>query len=642
MHQRRIDMNQNKGMLFVLTAVLFILPHIGKSQTLSGRVVDETKAKGIAYATVDIYESKNRKASLLTDIEGYFSLTLYPGIYRLEITYAGYTKLVKSVHINLDSSILFKLKENITRKYVEELLDEATELDEDTEDVALMSVRTSKLEKHRTRITSTRMSRAPKVGIMDFEGSGKSMVENLPGPGKLTAGEINDFSKWDLWTDIKHDELNQFQKMWDFSPEGRYLVQVVDPRGLPLADVIVHLVNAQSKKLFSARTDNTGKAELWSSLAPSDELTSAKMSLQADYFGRSSTIRRAKEFGHGVNVFELDVDCRQSQNVDIAFVVDATGSMGDELEYLKNELNDVMYKAKGIDNTLNFNFASVFYRDHTDAYLTRVQNFTRILSESTSFITTQSAGGGGDFEEAVEVALDTAINSLTWSEVARTRVIFLILDAPPHNNMEVKQKIDSLSRQAASQGIRIVPLVASGINKSTEYLMRSIALATNGTYAFLTDHSGIGSPHLAPSTDDFKTETLNDLLVRVIKSYAYMPDCKQKLPELNLKYADSVVSFLSTDSSFIDSQITDSIKKPVEITWKYFPNPTRGIVNIQASAAIRELYITDLSGKVLKIVKDIEREVPVEVDLGEYASGIYLIRYAVEENWISGKVILIR
>ena len=197
--------------------------------------------------------------------------------------------------------------------------------------------------------------------------------------------------------------------------------------------------------------------------------------------------------------------------------------------------------------------------------------------------------------------------------------------------------------QAAAKGIRIVPLVASGINKGTEYLMRSIALATDGTYAFLTDDSGVGGSHLKPSTDSYEVETLNDLLVRVIKSYTYMPDCEQQLPELKLNYPEDTITYSSKDTSSIDTSSTvGNGNRPVVVTWNYYPNPTRGIVNIKASVAVTELYITDLSGKVLQVIKDIKADIIVQADLSGYASGIYLIRYPVGKKWVSGKVVLNR
>ncbi len=65
----------------------------------------------------------------------------------------------------------------------------------------------------------------------------------------------------------------------------------------------------------------------------------------------------------------------------------------------------------------------------------------------------------------------------------------------------------------------MIPVASSGIDKQTEYLFRNEALLTGGTYVFLTDDSGIGNEHLAPSIGEFMVEYLNDLLVRVINEY---------------------------------------------------------------------------------------------------------------------------
>ncbi len=55
--------------------------------------------------------------------------------------------------------------------------------------------------------------------------------------------------------------------------------------------------------------------------------------------------------------------------------------------------------------------------------------------------------------------------------------------------------------------------------------MRSIALATNGTYVFLTDHSKIGNTHAKPVTDEYDVELLNNLIKRLIFQYCYSVKC---------------------------------------------------------------------------------------------------------------------
>jgi hypothetical protein len=325
--------------------------------------------------------------------------------------------------------------------------------------------------------------------------------------------------------------------------------------------------------------------------------------------------------------------------VDIAFVVDATGSMSDELNFLKAELNDVIYQSKQIDQRLDFRFANVFYRDHGDAYLTRTQQFSRILSESITFITDQQAGGGGDYEEAVDVALDTAIHHLSWNPAARARIIFLILDAPPHNTPQIQAKFQQLMRDAAEKGIRIVPLVASGINKSGEYLMRTLALATNGTYAFLTNHSGIGNMKMDPSTDSYEVELLNDLLIRIIGNYTFMPNCEDEAPEMELDLPDSLVVIHPNQER--DSLDGSGHLEPT-ISWRYWPNPTNGIVNIEVDADVKELFITDLNGKILHRLENLKANRAVQTDLSAYSTGIYMVRYPVGKQWVSGKIVLVR
>jgi hypothetical protein len=163
----------------------------------------------------------------------------------------------------------------------------------------------------------------------------------------------------------------------------------------------------------------------------------------------------------------------------------------------------LIFKSKEFSTTLNLRFANVFYRDHGDVYLTQNQEFTRVLSESVAFTNKHNADGGGDAEEAVEIALDTAINKLSWNTDTRTKILLLVLDASPHNTPEIQEKMRNLCYKAAEKGIRIVPITGSGTTKDTEYLMRCLALATNGTYVFLTDRSGIGNSHIKPSTDNY-------------------------------------------------------------------------------------------------------------------------------------------
>jgi hypothetical protein len=331
---------------------------------------------------------------------------------------------------------------------------------------------------------------------------------------------------------------------------------------------------------------------------------------------KEGVIKSPGTFENGMNRMDFAKSCSVSNTVEMAFVVDATGSMGDEIEFLKLELEDVIRKTFDSYSDVTLKVGSVFYRDKGDEYVTRKIDFQTDLLKVLNFIKLQSAGGGGDKPEAVDAALEAALDSLSWSETSRSRILFLILDAPPH--AYAKDKMLQLTLKAASKGVRIIPVVCSGADKSTEFIMRSMALATNGTYAFLTDNSGVGLPHTKPSTDGFSVELFNALLQRVIKQMIYVPACDNALVQVDPKNIPSNV---------------------VQI--KLFPNPTQGDVKIESSKELKQMFVTDFTGKILMSLSPGKHQRMWKANIAAYPSGTYLIKYVTtDDQWGAEKVVL--
>lgn len=608
--------------LYALLATAFL-----HAQSISGNLNAGTAMDALGFGNVDIYRGDELVASVLTDRYGNFNVQLDTGLYRCVVSYDGYVTGTRTVHVRADEKVDFAVAKEKG----------APAGRPRTTDSRVMSAPAAPVAED--ALSERELRRAalplpPAFGSRRMPGSGRS--------GVLTAGEVNDFAKWDQWGDLTQDVLAGLGRLWGMAPAGRHTLDLQTRSGLPIADAAVRLLRKDGTVLYHARTDNTGKAELWTALATGAEAEEDRLRIEVEHQGRTYPVGRAQPFAQAVNRLVLDVPCAPSDGVDVAFVVDGTGSMQDEIDFLKAEMNDIVYQGKRIGDRLNFRFANVFYRDAGagEEYTTRTMDFTRVLSTAVNFISEQRADGGGDTPEAVEIALDTAINGLAWSTEARARVLFLVLDAGPHLTPHVRERMRTLTAQAAAKGIRIVPVAASGIDKASEYLLRTLALGTNGTYTFLTDHSGVGGPHIEPSTDKYDVETLNALLVRILKSYTYMPDCRHELPELALDYPDSTVTVpLAPDSAMA---VPDDGPGRTSIHWSYHPNPTTGLLHITADAAIPELYITDLSGKVLQVVKDLPADRAVQVDLSAYATGIYLLRCPVGDAWASGKVVLQR
>ena len=184
------------------------------------------------------------------------------------------------------------------------------------------------------------------------------------------------------------------------------------------------------------------------------------------------------------------------------------------MQYIKSELKDVISK---VDS--NVRISCNYYRDYGDAYVVKPYDFTTEIDNVMDQITNQYAMGGGDYPEAVDEALYNAVSEHDWSPSARARLLFLVLDAPPHYDEDKVNSIKETVKTAAEKGIRIIPVASSGVDKETEMLLRSIALETAGRYVFLTDDSGIGLGHIEADVGDFEVEYLNEMILRIINEY---------------------------------------------------------------------------------------------------------------------------
>lgn len=337
-----------------------------------------------------------------------------------------------------------------------------------------------------------------------------------PQGGLVTAGEWNDLDNWDFYQKtLMKEPFKGFPDDWQMYTNHRIAVAIT-AKNKPAANATVTLFRNDTP-IWTTKTDNLGRAELWvGAFQKEKELNPTLLRLKVN----EQWVSTAAISETQVNRIALDETLPSPTNqVQIAFMVDATGSMGDELEFLKMDLKKVINEVQKTNTQLKISTATVFYRDEGDEYVVKHSPFTEDINQTTEFISQQRADGGGDFPEAVDKAL-VQLNQLQWQPEARTRIAFLVLDAPPHNKPAVISSIQYSVKTAAASGIKLIPVVASGIDKTTEFLMRFIAMYTNGTYVFITDHSGIGNKHLEPSVGEYQVEKLSDLMVRLIKKYS--------------------------------------------------------------------------------------------------------------------------
>jgi len=622
-------MKQIFVLIFCFTATLFLTNNhqlLAQSPqvTLFGKVTDAKTGEVLPFVTVFV---TGTKTGTTTDLNGSYSFLWHQAdSVKLECSYLGYETQKKTL------SILYKREAEVNFALTTSgvALEEVMIMKESSRKYDRAASKKSKAKRKKGAFgkVSATMDMAMPASADDFAFSAAptthadaSIPESNIAAGTLTAGEIHDFSKWELWQDIATEDLNEWSNHWNFHLTDRYTVQVLTEQGFPINNAQV-ILERNNQTIWTAKTDNTGKAELWNGVFDANKKGAQPDKIKVSYKGKTHEIEQLIPFNQGVNFLKIEEDCQENTVLDIAFVVDATGSMGDEISYLQTELKDVIEKIQAQRTDLTINLGSVFYKDETDEYVTRKENFTNDISKAMTFIQNQEAGGGGDYPEAMDAALDVAINELKWSDNTVAKLLFLVLDAPPHFTPEILKKLEKLTHLAAEKGVRIISVAGSGIDKSTEYLMRSFALTTNGTYVFLTDHSGVGNPHIEPTTDEYEVEKFNDLLIRVIGQYTEVRDCDQPIAIINDPKNGG-----------------EDPKGNAENLVLCYPNPTTGVFKVKLEKAVNELFITDMSGKILLRFDDLPAS-ETEINLANFPNGTYFVRFVKKKKSRTGKVVL--
>ena len=352
--------------------------------------------------------------------------------------------------------------------------------------------------------------------------NGNGTVNGNTQAGIVTAGEWCDLTHWSFWSKLMlGEDYAEKSDYWKFYTNNRVAVKVTDASGNAVAGVPVTLKRGKAT-LWEAVTDNHGLAECWVGLIQKETADASNLNIAIDgqLMDGHPTLCQWDSLGQStINEYVYTGASKVKQQADIAFIVDATGSMSDEINFLKNDLDDIIVKVASVRPDISMRTAALFYRDEGDDYLTRHSDFTTQLSDTQKFVSEQNADGGGDYPEAVHTALEHMLKNLSWDNNARTRIAFMILDAPAHYENGIINSLQQSIQLCASRGIRLIPVAASGVDKNTEFMLRFFAIATGGTYVFLTNDSGVGLDHITPTVGEYEVEQLNNLLIRLIDYY---------------------------------------------------------------------------------------------------------------------------
>jgi hypothetical protein len=343
--------------------------------------------------------------------------------------------------------------------------------------------------------------------------SAKALWKSSPQSGILTAGSFDD----NLDPAPFHSFLSRFSQdraLGDIAGRlrsRRLLILVKDETGQPIGNARVKLVGRSGSPIeLITRSDGRAVSVLgWDRILPGEEVT-------VSVIGPSGSSPVMEVVPAGVDRWEVTLPTARGElprNLDLAIVLDTTGSMGDELSYLKSEIRGISTAIRKQFPHVQQRYSLVVYRDEGDDYVARPFDFTSSLDTFHRRLAGQKASGGGDYPEAMHRGLEEA-SKLTWRDAGTARLLFLIADAPPHTQhlSRTLAAADALRRR----GVAIYPVACSGYDDTAEFVMRACALFTGSQFLFLTDDSGVGAAHGEPHIPYFQVQRLDRLMIRMI------------------------------------------------------------------------------------------------------------------------------
>ena len=364
-------------------------------------------------------------------------------------------------------------------------------------------------------------SGAPVAPSTGGAASGAEIHSGRPAPAAnqapLQAGQIDDNARFGEY--LNYLRGYQGPPVQPLPVDQRLFVRVVDGAQQPVAGARVQL-SAQGRTVFDGRTMSDGRVLFFPQMAGAGQVPQ----FDAVISRGQQEVRTVVTAGGAEPVVSLPklADNSGPVGLDLVFLLDATGSMGDEIDQIKSTVDSIAARIEQVPGSSPPRFGLVAYRDRGDEYVTRAWDFTANVQQFSANLANVQAGGGGDTPESVNAGLHDAIHLPGWASAdsgRHLRMIVLVGDAAPHLDYANDYQYAGLLQEAVQAGIKIFPIGASGLDDQGEYIFRQFAEITQGQFVFLTYENGVsGAPGV--STDhhvsNFTVSQLDTLIVNLV------------------------------------------------------------------------------------------------------------------------------
>jgi hypothetical protein len=333
--------------------------------------------------------------------------------------------------------------------------------------------------------------------------------------GGLRAGSTDDNERWDDYLRYRTEFLARGIPVHDLDVTERHVVRVRDRDGGPVLGARVRVFAGDARAAaLDLRTYADGRALVLPRAAAIDPQASLRAVISRGNAEVEVDLPRDRS-DHAVTLPIAPVAVKK---VDVHFLLDATGSMGDEIDRLKAHMTAVADRIGGRDDGVDVRFGLTAYRDRGDAFVTRTFDLTGDVAAFDQALHEVQADGGGDTPEALSAGLRDAVTKPSWRGDDTVKLVFLVADAAPQLDDPEHADYAEEVRHAASAGIKIHPIASSGLDDQGEFVYRQLAQITTGRFVFLT-YGADGGPGDATThhVDKYAVLSLDGLVAQLIE-----------------------------------------------------------------------------------------------------------------------------
>ncbi|MDF1501189.1 MAG: VWA domain-containing protein [Anaerolineales bacterium] len=333
--------------------------------------------------------------------------------------------------------------------------------------------------------------------------------------GALRAGSVDDNQRWDDYLQYRLQAREWDLDVHDVDIGGRHVIHIVNEEGTPVLGAAVQITDEQGREIASLITPADGRALFFP--AAHHALKGGRFELRASKDGEIASLT----LDDSLHERTLVLNARSTGSpvrLDVLFLIDATGSMSDEIQQLKDNMIRVSERIDAFGTRPDVRFGMTIYRDRGDLFTSRTFDFTPDLEEFTAALDEVVAEGGGDYPESLNEGLHDAITLPEWRVTETISLVFLIADAPPHLDYPQDHDYAEDVFTAVERGIKIFPIASSGLDDQGEYIFRQLAQISGGKFLFLT-YGAEGAPgdDTNHHVDDYSVLSLDDLVVRIVQ-----------------------------------------------------------------------------------------------------------------------------